>query len=261
MSHSPLLAVAAALSFLALGPARAETVSQTLDGTSLAIDVACVDEVDIQPQAGLAGKVMVEATSSDADDLKDFVFAGGATASVTRPHHIVCLKITDITRKITVAIKLPAGMAIDIKNGGSTDYVIGAVGGSLHASLAGSGDVTAETVTELNLNIAGSSDARIGQASGPTEIQIAGSGDVKIGSATVPSLKIDVRGSGDVSVDQGQIDTLSAAVAGSGDLRIHTTVKDAALSTTGSGDIEVTKVTGSLSSSRAGSGSIRVGRS
>jgi hypothetical protein len=260
MSPSPLLVAAAALTFLAFGPARAETVSQTLDGTSLAIDVACVDTVDIQPQAGLAGKVMVEATSSDADDLKDFVFTGGATASVTRAPHTVCLKITDITRKITVAIKVPAGMAIDIKNGGSTDYAIGAVGGSLRARLAGSGNVSAESVTELALSIAGSSDAKIAQLSGPADISIAGSGNVKIANAAVPSMKIDVRGSGDVSVDQGQIGSLSASVAGSGDLRIKANVQDAALSTVGSGDIDVAKVAGSLSSSKTGSGSIRIGR-
>lgn len=260
MSPSPLLAAAAALTFLAFGPAQAETIRQTLDGTSLAIDVACVDTVDIQPQADLAGKVMVEATSSDPDDLKDFVFTGGAAASVTRPHHMVCLKITDITRKITVSIKVPAGTAIDIKNGGSTDYAIGAVGGSLRARLAGSGDMTAEGVSDLALDIAGSSDARFVQLSGPADISIAGSGDVRIANATVPSMKIDVRGSGNVSVEQGQIGSLSASVAGSGDLRIRANVQDAALSTVGSGDIDVAKVAGTLSSSKAGSGSIRIGR-
>jgi hypothetical protein len=261
MSPTPVFAAAAAFALLAFSPVRAETVSQTLDGKSLFVDVACVDKVEIQPQAGLADKVMVEASSSDADDLKDFVFAGGQTASVTRPHHLVCLKITDVTRKIAVSIKVPAGMPIDIGNGGSTGYAIGAVGGSLQAHLAGSGDLTAEAVADLDLNIAGSSDVRIGQLTGAADIRIAGSGDVKIASATIPSLKIDVRGSGNVSVDQGRIDMLAAAVAGSGDLKIHATVKDASLATVGSGDIEVAKVTGSLSSSKAGSGSIRAGRS
>ena len=262
MSRHSLSAVAAAVLLLAASPlAHAATVGKTVDGKALSVDVNCVDRVEIQPQADLNGKIMVEATSSDASDLTDFAFTGGETASVTRPHHDFCLKITDMTRKILVMIHVPAGTPIDIRNAGSTDFVVGAVGGALHASLAGSGNLSDETVTALDLKISGSSDVRVGQLSGPASIQIAGSGDVKIGSATVPSLKIDVRGSGDVSVDQGQIDTLSAAVAGSGDLRIHTTVKDAALSTTGSGDIEVTKVTGSLSSSKAGSGSIRVGRS
>lgn len=261
MPRSPALAAAAVLSLLAFSPARAATVNQTIEGTSLAIDVSCVDKVDIQPQADLVGKVMVGATSSNADDLKDFVFTGGTTASVTRPSHPVCIKITDTTRKILVSIKVPQGMAIDIKDAGSTDYAIGTVGGSLQARMAGSGNVAAEAVTSLDLDIKGSSDARIGHLSGPADIRIAGSGDVKIGEVTIPSMKIEVRGSGNVSVDAGRIDALAASVAGSGDLHIQATVKDASLSSAGSGDIEVTKVTGSLSSSKAGSGSIHAGRS
>ena len=257
MSPSSIIAAAAALTLLTFGPARAETIGRTIDGKSLSVEVACIDKVEIQPQADLAGKVTVEATSTDASLLKDFVFTGGETASVTRDRRVCTMNDRP---KVLVSIKVPAGMAIDIRNGGSTDYTIGAVGGSLHARLAGSGNVTAEAVTDLALNIAGSSDARIGQVSGPTDIRIAGSGDVKIAGATIPSLKIDVRGSGNVSVDQGQIGTLSAAVAGSGDLRIKADVQDATLSTVGSGSIDVAKVSGTLSSSKAGSGSIRIGR-
>jgi hypothetical protein len=257
MSLKPLLA--AALTLIAVSPARAETVARTIDGKSLAIEVNCVDKVEIQPDASLSGKVAVEASSPDPDDLEDFVFTGGETASVTRERH-VCVSQRIDRPGVTVAIKLPAGMAIDIHNGGSTDYVIGAVGGSLHAHLAGSGNITAETVTDLALSIAGSSDGRFGQVTGPAEIGIAGSGDVKIGSAAMPSLKIDIRGSGNVAVDRGQIGTLSAAVAGSGDISIHADVKDASLSSVGSGDIDVAKVSGALSSSKAGSGTIRAGR-
>jgi hypothetical protein len=261
MSRHSLSAVAAAALLLVASPlAHAATVGKTVEGKALSVDVNCVDRVEIQPQPDLNGKVMIEATSSDASDLTDFAFTGGETASVTRPHHDFCLKITDVTRKILVMIHVPAGTPIDIDNADSTDFVIGAVGGALHASLSGSGNISEETVTALDLKITGSSDVRVGQLSGATSIQIAGSGDVKIASATIPSMKIDIRGSGDVSVGQGQIDMLSASVAGSGDITIHSTVKDAALATTGSGDIDVIKVTGALSSSKAGSGSIRIGR-
>jgi hypothetical protein len=259
MSRTPILAAAATLTLFAFNSAQAETVGQTIDGTALSVEISCVDKVDIQPRADLAGKVEVLATSTDAALLKDFVFTGGTTASITRDRH-VCVSTTNDRPKVFVSIKVPAGMPVDIKNGGSTDYTIGAVGGSLHARLAGSGNVTAEKVTDLDLNISGSSNARIAQLTGPTDIRIAGSGDVKIADATIPSLKIDVRGSGNVSVDQGRIGTLSAAVAGSGDLRIKADVQDATLSTVGSGNIEVAKVAGTLSSSKAGSGSIRIGR-
>jgi hypothetical protein len=260
MFRSPVFLAAAALALLAPFSARAETISQILDGKRLAVAVNCVDRVEIQPDANLAGKIKVEASSSDADDLRDFVFDGGETASVTRERR-VCIGLRINRPGVTVAIHVPAGMAIDIKNGGSTDFTVGAVGGALNARLAGSGTLKAETVTDLDLSIAGSSDVQLGRTNGAADIHIAGSGDVKIASAMMPSLKIDVRGSGTVQIEQGEIGTLGAAVAGSGDLTIKAVVKDASLSTVGSGDIEVAKVTGNLTSSKVGSGTIRAGRS
>lgn len=262
MSRHAISVAAATLSVLSLVSlaARAETVNQTLDGKALAIDVTCVDQVEIQPQAGLAGKVTVEATSNKDGELKDFVFTGGETASIARDRHVCAGSLND-RPKTRISIRVPAGMPIDIKNGGSTNYVIGAVGGSLHARLAGSGYLTAESATDLDVHIAGSSNVNVRQTHGPAEVHIAGSGNVRIGDAEMNSLKIKVSGSGNVEIDNGGIGTLAASVAGSGVLKIMGTVTDATLSTVGSGNIEVAKVTGSLSSSKAGSSTIHAGRS
>lgn len=261
MSRHSLSAAAATFFVLSLASlaARAETVSQTLDGKTLSVDLACVDKVEIQPKAGLAGKVVIEATSSKDGELKDFVFKGGEAASVTREGR--SCPSTGLDRpKTTVSIQVPAGMAIDIQNGGSTNYVVGAVG-ALHAGLAGSGYLTAVSATDLDIRISGSSTVNVGQSNGPATVKLAGSGDLRIGNTDMPSFKIDVRGSGKVTIDNGRIGTLTAAVAGSGALKIMATVQDATLSTVGSGAIEVAKVTGTLSSSKAGSGTIRAGRS
>lgn len=262
MSRHTISVAAATLTVLSLVSltARAETINQTLDGKALAIDVTCVDQVEIQPQAGLSGKVTVEATSTKDGELKDFVLTGGETASVTREHH-VCTRSSNDRPKIKVSVHVPAGMPIDIKNGGSTNYVIGTVGGSLHARLAGSGYLTADSATDLDVHISGSSNVNVRQTHGPAEVHIAGSGNVRIGDAEMHSLKIKVSGSGNVEIDNGGIGTLDASVAGSGVLKIMATVTDATLSTAGSGNIEVAKVTGSLSSSKAGSSTIRAGRS
>ena len=68
-----LSAVAAAALLLAASPlAHAATVGKTVDGKALSVDVNCVDRVEIQPQADLNGKIMMEATSSDASDLDRF---------------------------------------------------------------------------------------------------------------------------------------------------------------------------------------------
>ncbi|GGF36993.1 hypothetical protein GCM10011611_49340 [Aliidongia dinghuensis] len=262
MSRHSLSAAAATLIVLSLASlaARAETVNQTLDGKALSIDLACVDRVEIQPKPGLSGKVVVEATSNKDGELKDFVFKGGETASVTRERRSCTSTVLD-RPKTTVSIQVPAGTPIDIKNGGSTNYVVGAVGASLHARLAGSGYLTAVSATDVDIHVTGSSNVNIGQTNGSAEVQIAGSGDVRIGDAEMPSLKIKVSGSGNIAIDNGGIGTLTASVAGSGNLRVMATVQDATLSTVGSGNIEVAKVTGSLSSNKAGSGTIRAGRS
>ena len=262
MSRHNLSAAAATFILLSLASlaVRAETVSRTLDGKTLSIDLACVDRVEIQPKAGLAGKVVVEATSGKDGELNDLVFKGGEIASVTRDGRSCTSTVRD-RPKTTISIQVPAGMSIDIKNGGSTNYVVGAVGASLHARLAGSGYLTAVSATDLDIRISGSSNVNVGQTSGPAKVRIAGSGNFRIGNTDMPTLKIDVRGSGKFTIDNGRIGTLAASVAGSGALKIMATVQDATLSTVGSGNIEVAKVTGTLSSNKAGSGTIRAGRS
>jgi hypothetical protein len=261
MSRHSLSAAAATFIVLSLTSlaARSESVSQTIEGRTLSIDLACVDQVDIQPKAGLAGKVLVEATSSKDGELKDLIFKSGEIASVTREQHS-CPSTGPDRPRTTVSIQVPAGMSIDIKSSGSTKYAVGAVG-VLHAHLAGSGYLTAVSADDLDIHISGSSNVNIGQTSGPAGVRIAGSGNFRIGNTDMPSLKISVRGSGKFTIDNGQIGTLTASVAGSGALKIMATVQDATLSSVGSGNIDVAKVTGTLSSNKAGSGAIRAGRS
>jgi hypothetical protein len=254
-----LLFSAAAIALLAPLGARAEQIDQTLDGKRLSVDVTCVDTVEIQPQAELAGKVTVEASSTVDGELKDFVFTGGDAASVTRPHHH-CTRVGDEGPKVTVAIRVPAAMPIEIKAAGSTNFIIGPVGGPLAAHLAGSGSIEAESVTDLQLSVSGSGDTAFAQVTGTGDVQIAGSGSMKIASAAMASLKLELSGSGNVGIDQGKIAKLAAAIAGSGDLRIRADVQDADLSAVGSGNIDIAKISGALASRKTSSGSIRIGR-
>jgi len=260
MTRHALTALAATLTVLSLVSlgARAETVSRTLDGQALSIELVCVDQVEILPQPGLAGQVTVKATSSGAGELADFVFAGGDTASVTRQRRSCTSSVAD-RPKTALSIRVPAGMPIDIRNGGATDYTIGAVGGPLHARLAGAGNIAIEAVSDLDLTIAGSSEARIGQVGGGADIQISGRAEVRIARGEISKFKVEVNGSGRVSLEQGRVGTLTASIAGSGHVRVDTAVQDATLSSIGSGTIEVAKVTGTLSTSKVGSGSIITG--
>ncbi|HVJ50875.1 MAG TPA: DUF2807 domain-containing protein [Aliidongia sp.] len=255
MTRFLILGTTAIIALLALSDlARAESTSQTVEGEQLDIRTSCVKSVTIEPQAGLAGKVLVQATAASAEELAPLSFAGGETALIERKGN--CGGFNEPT--LVIDIKVPAGMPLDIHNGGSGDYVIGSVGGPLKAEFAGSGDLHGGDFTALQLAISGSSDVELGKLDGPVSIDIHGSGDARIGTAMAPDLKIAIAGSGNVEIEGGEIGNLDVAIAGSGDVRLNATAKEAALRTAGSGDIEVAHVTGNITQHSTGSGSIRI---
>jgi hypothetical protein len=107
----------------------------------------------------------------------------------------------------------------------------------LKASVAGSGDMKlkALTVDTLKISIAGSGDFMSAGNANEVEISIAGSGDVKADRLKAKTAKISVAGSGDIAL--WATDTLKISVAGSGSVRYY---GDAAVtkSVAGSGDIK-----------------------
>lgn len=236
--------------------ATAETLDRSLDGTQVQLRLSCVKAVEITPSADLHGKVEVGAEAESADELKPLALTGGATAKIERQGDC---RTHDHEPTLTLSIKVPREMTIDLKDSGSGDYQIGAVGGPLKIVLAGSGDVRAERASTLDLEVAGSGTLDLDRLDGAGKIDLRGSGDVKIGEGTMPSLEIALRGSGDVNIGNAQIDKLVARIAGSGDIDIGGTVADAKLSTAGSGDISIAKATGKIEQSKVGSGSINVG--
>ena len=106
-------------------------------------------------------------------------------------------------------------------------------------SLAGSGDILAESLRSKSLSIS-----------------VSGSGDVRIAKLEAESLKASIAGSGDVKV-AGKVATLSASIAGSGDLEAsRLEAARAKVSIAGSGDVALW-ASESLDVSSVGSGDVR----
>lgn len=147
--------------------------------------------------------------------------------------------VSDGGSKTNITIKAPRGASITARQ--TTGLTkIGAIGGSLTASINGSGDIIAQEVTSAQLNIQGSGDIEIGVVNGNATATIQGSGDIKIRDGEIPSLW--------------------ATVQGSGDIVIGGTVANAILTVHGSGDIRVKQATGEVSKNVHGSGNIKVSR-
>lgn len=124
------------------------------------------------------------------------------------------------------------------------------------ASLAGSGDFTADKMTgdEVSVKIAGSGSLKVADvAAKKLETKIAGSGDAMI-SGKVETADFNVLGSGSIDATKLNATDAEVSIAGSGDVRINATGKVEA-KVAGSGDINVAG--GAKCSSKSmGSGSV-----
>jgi len=222
-----LLAVAGALA--ASGAVAAER-TWTVQGTELRITSPCAKTISIEPASGLAGQVQVEATSAHPEEIDQLAVSGGSVASISKtgqncwnpaPHVEIGNVHIGVSSDPTLAltVRVPAGMALAIKEGGIGEYHIGAVGGSLHLDLTGSGSVDAEEAKDFNLSISGSGDARLGSVGGRLDGRISGSGSLTVAKAVLSSTDLKITGSGDVTIDEGTLGALTLAVHGSGDVK------------------------------------------
>jgi hypothetical protein len=261
------LSTSAMIAIAFTGTAQAASLSRTLDGNRLELHTNCVASVDIQPQADLQGKIQIEATADTQEELNHLSFTSGDAARVERAeqcHNVAILGISFGTKDISLrlSIHVPQAMPLDVQNDGSGKYVIGPVGGPLKAAFHGSGDLKGAKFSRLDLETYGSSDAQFDQVDGAGTIEIHASGDVKIGTATMPSLKINLRGSGGVHIGAGEIGTLAVSTIGSGDVMIGARVVNGAgtIEIDGSGDVKIgTATMPSLKIGLRGSGGVHIG--
>ncbi|HMA51632.1 MAG TPA: DUF2807 domain-containing protein [Magnetospirillaceae bacterium] len=272
------------------GRAKSTEKSWTVDGASLAIASPCAKSVSIEPSSELSNRVEVSATARRQSEIDQLEVAGGATAAIGAhgrkcagggPHISVNLFRLGIDSgpSLEITVKVPAGMAIDIKESKSSDYDIGAVGGVLTLDLSGSGDVSAEDAKDPVVRLSGSGDAQFDKVTGKLEGHLSGSGDLSIARADISSADLAASGSGDISVDEGDFASLSVRLSGSSDLsvgdgkigsltlissgssslRVDAVVADADLSAGGSSDIAVHEVTGQVRQAHHGSATIKIG--
>jgi hypothetical protein len=289
-SHVMLVCLGVAAVALTWGGGKTREKSWTIDGASLAIVSPCAKTVTIEPSSDLAGKIEIAATAKRQSELDQLDITGGAIAAIglqgghckgKGPHISFSFLRLGIESgpSLAITVKVPAGMAIDIKESKSTEYDIGAIGGALALDLSGTGDVSVDDAKDPVMHLSGSGDVQLDRVSGKLEGRLSGSGDLSIAHAEVSdadlansgsgdlsvdegdfaSLAIRLSGSGDASVGEGKIGLLTVISSGSGDAQIDAVAADADLSAGGSSDIAVHSVTGQLKQVRHGSATIKIG--
>lgn len=145
----------------------------------------------------------------------------------------------------TITIDCPSDTLeeLRLRTAGSSD--VDALVSFQRASIrtAGSSDVNLARVENLELNMAGSGDVDVETCSGAS-IRMAGSADACI-HQIYGVLHVDLSGSGDFKVDQGEVSEFRCSLRGSGDVDARgLVVDDSEVVIRGSGDVVIGRVKG-----------------
>lgn len=239
-----LLAAAGAIPglFLLSGTGIAADRDATLTGNRLAVDVACARHVQIQPDPGLQGSIVVHATADHPEELdrlvleqQDGVRVRNTPGQCWKPDGTGSWQPT-----LALSIRTPLRTPLSIDAPGDVTYAIGDVGGPLRLDLSGSVRLESGSV-------------------GPVQAELSGDDRVRI-AAVEGDARIEVSGSGQVIVERGQVGHAALEVSGDGSIRIGAPIVDASAEISGSGTIALTRVSGTLSRDVSGSGTVTVGQ-
>lgn len=170
--------------------------------------------------------------------------------------------------RVPMNVKVQAGGAVfgdigrsdsvNLANAGCGDWTVANTRGELHVSQAGSGDTKAGSAASVEISIAGSGDVTTQTISGDMEANIAGSGDIKVASIA-GKLEGNIAGSGNITVLGGRSRMVEVNVMGSGDVAFNGEADDVDVSVAGSGDVRIAKVNGAVKKHVAGSGDVIIG--
>ncbi|WP_326525318.1 head GIN domain-containing protein [Sphingomonas sp.] len=196
------------------------------------VELAGADDVDVK--VGSAFSVRAEGPAEELDKLE--IRRDGDTLRVGRKRDGGWLKSS---KPVKIHVTMPA---------------------IREASLAGSGDMTVDTVQggDFEGDLAGSGNLRVGRLqAGKVSFDLAGSGNIVAGAGQAERLEVDIAGSGNVEARGVKARGADISIAGSGNVAAEVD-GDAKVTIMGSGDVTLGGKA-RCTTSKMGSGSVRCG--
>jgi hypothetical protein len=262
-----LVVVLAALVSGAFHTTKTETWSIPGSNT-LFIATPCAKSVTISTDPNLQGHINIVAKATHKSEITQLASHGAASAfiagvgshclgaSACFESQSVCAGQPD-DPSLTLAIAIPAGMAVNITESQNTAYDIGNINAPLALAVSGDGDINAATITSLRATLDGDGDVHIATLSGPIDATLSKNGDLDIASVTAPTANLTLNGSGDVNIDAGDLGALNATLSHSGDLHLPA-AQSATLMLTADGDVDLGPVADNLAATLTGDGDLTV---
>jgi hypothetical protein len=253
-----LVSAASAVSLaMAASAAGAAEKSWSVQGNALKIATPCAKTVEIQP-GGEAHQIKVAASADHGEEIDQLKISGGEPATIDVGGARCWLSgLLYEKPTLTLTIKVPDGITLEISDGGVAHYIIGAVGGNLAMSFSGAGGVKAANAKDLSLPLSGAGNSEIGEVNGHLRARISGAGDLLIDHLHASATELDLSGKGNVRAADGETGALAAKVSGAGDLMMPA-ASSARLSASGSGNIMVASAKGVLDAKLSGAGNLVV---
>lgn len=142
--------------------------------------------------------------------------------------------IFDGSGKAIVRISMPPASTLGVAGSGSIEAA--SIGSDASIEIAGSGDISIDTITaqRLEVEIAGSGNVRGAGTANELTVEIAGSGNVRLAELMAETVKVEIAGSGDVELSSDG--TVDAEMAGAGNVRVTGNAK-CSLESAGSGNL------------------------
>ena len=263
MIFADILRPAAAVLWLLAVSASAshgETRHMEGAGSSLAIASPCARSVTIQPDPALTDRVVIDATAEHPEETAELVLDNGGNLRLHGPRN-TCWEPaseSDFDPTMTIAIRVPAAMALTIDESGGAEYTLGDLHGPLTLDISGGVKLRAGSAGALTLDLSGGADIGVGRLDGTAKGELSGGGSVRIGQAALQDLTIELSGGGDVHIGSGQISRATIAISGSASVQIGAVVGDATVDLSGVGSVRFAKVTGRLNKTVDGIGTVSV---
>lgn len=256
--------LASALLSLALTalPPASHAASRHLDGSgdSFAVESPCARSVTIQPDPGLTGKVVIDATADHEEELAQLLLKDGHPLTLRHAGHECWQpeRESDFEETLALVIRVPPGMGVAVAESGGAEYAIGALQGPLTLTISGGVKLHADSTASLTVDLNGGADIDIAHVAGNAKADISGGGNITIDQATLQDLTVQVSGGGGFTLRNGSTERATIDLSGAAMVKVGGTTKDATVDLSGAGAVHFGKVTGKLTKDVSGWGSVTV---
>lgn len=155
-----------------------------------------------------------------------------------------------------VSAERVGALSVDILESGSVS--VERVDGPLQFSVAGSGDLSVERAERATIEVKGHANVSLGRVNDGLTMAILGHGELDIGRVNGP-VKLDFPGAGRVSIGEGEAEPLQATVTGAGTFEFNGTAHDPRVVASGAGNVHIAHHEGNAQVRNTGVGTTYVG--